>query len=137
MSRLGGVSEQLFRVEQHAEFQSVLGQQRYGVVWGNTAPSGFSNFVTFHSMRKNNGTYPESPTPNGWGYCGTSSGLSGAGSNWDQNTDASSGYPCLDQPGRGMGDLLSGAFPECHQYRDRMRGLVTVCLAPSGTRARI
>lgn len=82
-----------------------------GVVWGNTAPSGFSNFVTFHSMRKNNGTYPESPTPNGWGYCGTSSGLSGAGSNWDQNTDASSGYPCLDQPGRGMGDLLSGAFP--------------------------
>jgi hypothetical protein len=33
------------------------------------------------------------------------------GSNWDGNTDTDTGYPALDQPGRGEGDLLSGAFP--------------------------
>ncbi len=32
------------------------------------------------------------------------------GSAWDGNTDAV-GYPCLDQPGRGVGDLLTGVFP--------------------------
>lgn len=30
-------------------------------------------------------------------------------SKWDGNTD-NSGYPCLSQPGRGKGDLLTGAF---------------------------
>lgn len=32
------------------------------------------------------------------------------GSGWDGNTNAY-GYPALDQPGRGNGDLLSGNFP--------------------------
>jgi hypothetical protein len=32
------------------------------------------------------------------------------GSAWDQNSDVN-GYACLDQPGRGQGDLLSGNFP--------------------------
>jgi hypothetical protein len=80
-----------------------------GVIWGNTAPNGFQNFVTLHSMRKDNTTYIESATPTGWGYCGTS--FNGTGSNWDQNTDAVTGYACLDQPGRGVGDLLTGSFP--------------------------
>ncbi len=33
-----------------------------------------------------------------------------AGSGWDDNTDHL-GYPCIDQPGRGLGDLLTGTFP--------------------------
>lgn len=33
-----------------------------------------------------------------------------AGSPWDGNTD-SVGYPVLDQPGRGQGDYITGAFP--------------------------
>jgi hypothetical protein len=87
-----------------------------GVVWGNTVPiinasaeSGYQWLITLHSMRLDNSTYPQTPTPNGWGYCGNSSGLSGDSSLWDGNT--TTGYPCLDQPGRGKGDLLSGDFP--------------------------
>jgi hypothetical protein len=45
-------------------------------------------------------------TPNNWGYCGNQFGPS----NWDGNTD-STGYPCIDQIGRGKGDLLRGNFP--------------------------
>lgn len=33
------------------------------------------------------------------------------GANWDGNDSTKTGYPCLDQVGRGEGDLLSGAFP--------------------------
>lgn len=33
------------------------------------------------------------------------------GSNFDGNTDTLSGWPALDQPGRGMGDELSGDWP--------------------------
>jgi hypothetical protein len=83
-----------------------------GVIWGNTvpSPSEFKHFVTLHSMRRNNATYTQSPTPNGWGWCGSSH--SGNGSEWDGNTSTTTGYPCLDQPGRGRGDLLAGAFPD-------------------------
>ncbi|MGC1829305.1 MAG: MBG domain-containing protein, partial [Candidatus Acidiferrales bacterium] len=80
-----------------------------GVVWGNNASGGsYSNFVTIHSMRRDNGggQHPEVATPNGWGYCGTS--FNGTGSNWDQNSNTVTGYRCLDQPGQGQGDLLSG-----------------------------
>jgi hypothetical protein len=93
-----------------------------GLVWGNSAPGGYSNFISLHSMRKNNGTYSESPTPTGYGYCGTA--FNGVGSNWDGNIDAATGYPCLDQPGRGLGDLMSGPFPN-------LVNLVTGCSALS------
>jgi hypothetical protein len=81
------------------------------MVWGNTFPdpSEFKHFLTVHSMRGNNSTYPQAATPDGWGYCGTA--FNGTGSNWDGNSSASTGYPCLDQPGRGKGDLLTGSFP--------------------------
>ena len=74
-----------------------------GVIWGNTALTGYESFISIHSMRRDSTTYPESATPNGWGYCGSS--------NWDQNAN-SSGYACLDQPGRGKGDQLQGDFPK-------------------------
>lgn len=32
------------------------------------------------------------------------------GSPWDGNQDFT-GYPCIDQPGRGQGDLIAGSFP--------------------------
>ena len=78
------------------------------LVWGNVA-SNYKNFIDLHTMRTNNSTYPESATPNEWGYCGTA--FNGTGSNWDENTPASTGYACLDQPGRGIGDLLANDFP--------------------------
>jgi hypothetical protein len=87
-----------------------------GVIWNNTVPSssagggtGYGNFVSIHSMRRDNSTYTQTATPNGWGYCGTS--FDGVGSNWDQNSNVSTGYRCMDQPGQGVGQLLVNDFP--------------------------
>ncbi len=85
-----------------------------GVVWGNTFPSsstgggtGYRNAIQALDMRANSTTYSQTAPPAGWGYCGTAK--TGSASNWDGNTN-SSGYPCLDQPARGVGDLLQGGF---------------------------
>lgn len=76
--------------------------------WGNTSTN-YRAMVYADVPRTNNATYTYSAPPNGWGYCGT--GITGASSAWDGNTD-STGYPCLDQVGRGKGDMLSGSsFP--------------------------
>jgi Abnormal spindle-like microcephaly-assoc'd, ASPM-SPD-2-Hydin len=81
-----------------------------GVVWGNTAKAGaFTNFMTIISTRRNNSTYSQAATPSGWGYCGTSQ--DGTGSNWDQNSNTTTGYRCLDQVGQGQGQLLENDFP--------------------------
>jgi hypothetical protein len=81
------------------------------VVWGNTADTdSLKNMILFNVTRKNNDTYTQLPTPDRWGYCGTA--FNGTGSGWDGNTpSAVLGYPCVDQPGRGKGDLLTGIFP--------------------------
>jgi hypothetical protein len=79
------------------------------LVWGNTANGVFKSFISLNSTRKDNNTYSQDATPDGWGYCGTS--FDGTRSDWDGNTNTTTGYPCLDQPGRGQGDLLSGQFP--------------------------
>lgn len=79
-----------------------------GMWWGNTV-TGFLAFLREDEIRSNTATYSQTATPNGWGYCGT--GASGTGSNWDQNSNGSTGYPCLDQIGRGAGKLLTGLFP--------------------------
>jgi hypothetical protein len=80
--------------------------------WGNTVTGGWGNAVmASYDSRTNGATYRYLAPPNGWGYCGTSLGPS----NWDQNS-GSSGYACMDQPGRGAGDLLTGWFPTaCNQ----------------------
>jgi len=140
--------------------------------WGNSVATGYENFMTLHSMRKDNFTYGESATPSGWGYCGPSP-ISGTvntsgttvtgtgfnvswpvgagndttmmiiagtsyriasvdsttqitlassagtqtgaayvmGSAWDENNTTTSGKRCLDQPGNGAGDLLTGTPP--------------------------
>jgi hypothetical protein len=73
--------------------------------WGNIVTR-YKSAVQIDYTRKSNATYTFKATPNGWGYCGTALGPSA----WDGNTN-SSGYPCLDSPARGAGDLLSGNFP--------------------------
>ena len=83
-----------------------------GMIWGNTFIGYYQNVVTGNIDRTNNATYAQSPTPIGWGYCSSSpiAGVAGP-SNWDGNTSGQNGYPCLDQIGRGAGDLLQGSFP--------------------------
>jgi hypothetical protein len=79
-----------------------------GMFWGNTL-TGYLQFIHEDVVRTNNATYPQTPPPNGWGYCGNS--VSGVLSSWDGNTD-STGYPCMDQVGRGKGQMLNGGdFP--------------------------
>lgn len=53
-----------------------------------------------------------STTCGNWGMCGPVSvnASNGGPSAWDQNSD-SNGYPCMDQIGRGKGDLITGTFP--------------------------
>jgi len=81
-----------------------------GMIWGNTITY-YGSIVQADVVRTNKLTYSQNPTPNGWGFCGTTYGPS----NWDGNQD-SKGYPCVDGIGRGAGDLLSGVFPtKCNQ----------------------
>lgn len=80
-----------------------------GLFWGNTIQGGYIQFIHEDTVRTNTGTYTQTAPPNGWGYCGTT--VTGSSSPWDGNTDPT-GYPCLDQVGRGKGDLLTGSvFP--------------------------
>lgn len=80
------------------------------MVWNNSVNNVYKNIIYFNDCRQDTGCgYTQSDTPTGWGWCGTAH--SGTGSNWDRNDSASLGYPCIDQPGRGQGDLLTGDFP--------------------------
>jgi hypothetical protein len=79
-----------------------------GLWWGNTISN--SNFdLVLVEDRDSTETYRQTAAPNGWGYCG--SAQSGSLSKWDGN-QSSGGYPCLDQVGRGKGDLLTGYWPD-------------------------
>jgi hypothetical protein len=83
------------------------------LVWGNSWNQCYKNIYVLNVTRKDNATYTQTATPNGWGYAGTQ--FNGTGSKWDGGTalgtDTLLGYPCLDQPGRGQGDLITGGFP--------------------------
>ena len=73
--------------------------------WGNTVV-GYKDALGIDYTRKDNSTYGYAPPPIGWGNCSTT-----GGDGWDGNAVSPSGYPCLDSPARGAGDLLSGDFP--------------------------
>jgi hypothetical protein len=80
------------------------------LLWGNTINGlsgglGYYYAIDLNDVRQSSATYTEVAPPSGWGYCGTAQ--TGSASAWDQNTNTT-GYPCLDQPGRGAGDLLAG-----------------------------
>lgn len=78
--------------------------------WFNTVNTeAVKHIFLFNVTRKNNDTYGQTAPPNGWGYAG--SDFSGSSSVWDGNTNSGTGYPCLDQPGRGAGQLLTGSHP--------------------------
>lgn len=83
------------------------------LVWKNSFNNTYKILYKFDVIRKNDSTYSQSVTPTGWGYAGTA--FNGMGSNWDggtfNGTSSVDGYPCVDQPGRGQGDLISGSFP--------------------------
>lgn len=91
-----------------------------GLVWGNTV-SQYRFVTSLGYTRQNNVTYPYGSTPSGWGNCNGSTGTV-----WD----GSGGYPCLDQPGRGKGDLLSGAFPNVINSRTANAAFVQQALSP-------
>lgn len=91
-----------------------------GLVWGNTVTQ-YRYVVAIDYTRKNNVTYPYGTPPTGWGNCTGS-----AGTVWD----GPGGYPCLDQPGRGAGDLLSGAFPNVTNARTGTAATVQQALSP-------
>lgn len=80
-------------------------------LWNNTV-TGFKEIVDMDLVRSNNLTYSEGSAPGDWGYCGGSpiNGVSGP-SPWDANQSGQNGGPCLDQTGRGAGDLITGIFP--------------------------
>jgi hypothetical protein len=84
-----------------------------GLIWGNSWNQVCKNNILIDVTRRDNGTYSQSAPPAGWGYAGTN--FNGTGSNWDGGTFAGTntvyGAPCLDSPGRGAGDLLTGTFP--------------------------
>lgn len=83
------------------------------LAWGNSWDEAYKNVFITNVTRKSNATYGQTATPNGWGYAGTA--FNGTGSNWDggtlNGTNTTLGYPCLDQPGRGAGQLLVGLMP--------------------------
>jgi len=80
-----------------------------GVAWNNTISGGYSYDIGFQNIREVSTGHSQSAPTNGIGYCGT--GSNGSSSPWDGNTN-SMGYPCIDQTGRGQGDLLNGQnFP--------------------------
>lgn len=71
--------------------------------WGNTVTQ-YRYAIQIDYTRKDNASYTFAAPPNGWGYCNAA----GTFTNWDGPTP---GYPCMDAPGYGSGDLLTGAFP--------------------------
>ena len=72
------------------------------LVYNNTIASGY-NWFWAGSTTRNDGSATETNTPYGWGYCGTTVQSNGTGSAWDGNTNAGTGYPCMDGLGRGQG----------------------------------
>ncbi len=73
--------------------------------WGNTVTQ-YRSGIDVDYTRKNNGTYNYGTPPSNWGNCSATTG-----NGWDQNASAPSGYACMDQPGRGQGDLATGWLP--------------------------
>lgn len=91
-----------------------------GVAFNNTISSGYNYDIGFQNIREVSTGHSQTAPTAGIGYCGT--GSNGASSAWDGNTN-SMGYPCIDQTGRGQGDLLNGLnFPGA---LDSVTGTVT------------
>lgn len=80
------------------------------LIWGNTAASGnWSWLWAGDSCRSAAGCTPGYVAPpNGWGTCGTD--MNNSDSPWDGNSSTVTGYPCLDNLGRGQqAQAMNGA----------------------------
>ncbi len=77
--------------------------------WGNTITGSYKAALDvaydFRHLAGGGGNY--NYTGN-WKFCGTAAN-GGSTNPWDGNNNTTSGYPCLGQPGRGQGDLLTGS----------------------------
>ena len=71
--------------------------------WGNTSTN-YRYMVSMDYTRKWNSTYNYGTPPTGWGNCDGST----VSQVWD---GPAPGYPCMEQPGYGRGDLLANDFP--------------------------
>jgi hypothetical protein len=106
--------------------------------WGNSitgrinGDNGYSRAVDLGDTRVeanygNPSGYPY--PPNGWGLCGKrlqTNGLTET-SPWDGNSNATTGYPCMDAPARGAGDLLT-------TYNANGDGFLSIINTATGTR---
>ena len=72
------------------------------LLWGNIVGGVYKNILYMNICRQDSDCGYHPPY-GGWNVCGS-------GSVWDKNA-LSNGYPCIDMPGRGQGDLLTGTFP--------------------------
>lgn len=84
-----------------AWFTAVYIRGGTGVVYNNSAKtsygSEFARIALFANYRSNSSFTP-------WGQCNGSSPF-------DQNAGSPGGYACIDQPGRGKGNLITGDTP--------------------------
>ena len=80
------------------------------LIWGNTMQKYQSIINEDNSRSAGPSVYGQTAPPAGWGYCGNYLDSQPSDSAWDGNTNTTNGYPCMDQPGRGKGDLLEGNF---------------------------
>jgi len=95
------------------------------LVWGNTTSGCQGQFIGLNLDRTNGHSFGAPPE---WGYCGTQ-GVDPGPSPWDGNS-SSVGYPCVDQPGRGQGDLILGS---AFGYGYPMRANVTLKRCPAAS----
>jgi hypothetical protein len=95
----------------YPEYGGADGDTGTGLRWGNTLSSGYQFDMVFQEIREIAAGHAQTNAPNGIGYCGSSS--NGVVSPWDGNSGLKSGgWPCIDQTGRGQGDLINGQnFP--------------------------
>ena len=84
-----------------AWFTSVYIRSGTGVIYNNTINNSSGSETTRAALFAN---YRSSGSYTPWGQCNGSN-------SYDQNAGSPSGYACIDQPGRGKGDLMSGATP--------------------------
>jgi len=100
-----------------------------GVVWGNTIPSssagggtGYKNVIGADNDRTNNDDHTHTPCTgsgncsNSFGFCGSQNSGQLFDSTWDRNSNPTTGYRCIDQPGEGQSDFLQGIFPNKCDY---------------------
>ena len=81
-----------------------------GMFWGNSGAFNIGTGFLELDLDRSNTQHGFAAPPANWGFCGTQA-TGAVDSSWDQADSTLTGYACLDQPGRGKGDLLTGFFP--------------------------